>query len=105
MRRLFGGCVGTLHGYSSRVVAGIGLLCRFIACAVLCVAKLIGEIASADISSLIISINVKKHYRRMWSDGPHPPNSAHFNKPSATQSRWLSRYGHIKAEVIYILYS
>jgi hypothetical protein len=51
MRRLFGGCVGTLHGYSSRVVAGSGLLRRFIACAVLCVAKLSSEVASAGIKA------------------------------------------------------
>jgi hypothetical protein len=33
--------------------------------------------------------------------GPHPPTSAHSKKPSATQPTRLSRYGRLKAEVIY----
>jgi hypothetical protein len=32
---------------------------------------------------------------------PHPPNSAQSKKPNAAQPRRLSRYGHLKAEVIY----
>jgi hypothetical protein len=36
--------------------------------------------------------------QRMW---PLPPSSAHSKQPSATQTRRLSRYGHLKAEDIY----
>jgi hypothetical protein len=32
---------------------------------------------------------------------PHPSSSARSKQPSTTQPRWLSRYGHLKDEVIY----
>jgi hypothetical protein len=32
---------------------------------------------------------------------PHPPSSVHSKKPSASQSRRRSRYGHLKVEDIH----
>jgi hypothetical protein len=41
----------------------------------------------------------------VWPIWPHLPSSAHSKEPSAAQPKRLSRYGHLKAEVIYQLYS